>query len=238
MLKIAICDDEREVRETLGFALEKLTENTPDRLVYEFSSGQKAVRWLENHPGEIDLLFLDMEMKDLNGIQTAQAIREFDRNLMLAFVTGYENYVFEGYQTEAMDYLLKPVDMKRLAAVLDRARSRLEKERERYFVFKNMDGIFRFSLEDIVLFYSQGRKVVVSAKNREYSFYEKLDQVEKTLGDSFVRIHQRYLVNPAYVEFIGRNSVRILDKELPISRSLKDKALMALTKAIAEGGIA
>ena len=103
MLKIAICDDEREARETLGFALEKLTENTPDRLVYEFSSGQKAVRWLENHPGEIDLLFLDMEMKDLNGIQTAQAIREFDRNLMLAFVTGYENYVFEGYQTEAMD---------------------------------------------------------------------------------------------------------------------------------------
>ena len=84
----------------------------------------------------------------------------------------------------------------------------------------------------------QGRKVVVSAKNREYSFYKKLDQVEKTLGDSFVRIHQRYLVNPAYVEFIGRNSVRILDKELPISRSLKDKALMALTKAIAEGGIA
>jgi two-component system response regulator LytT len=234
MLKIAICDDEREARETLGFALEKLTENAPDRLVYEFSSGQKAVRWLENHPGEIDLLFLDMEMKDLNGIQTAQAIREFDRNLMLAFVTGYENYVFEGYQTEAMDYLLKPVDMERLAAVLDRARSRLEKERERYFVFKNMDGIFRFSLEDIVLFYSQGRKVVVSAKNREYSFYEKLDQVE----NSFVRIHQRYLVNPAYVEFIGRNSVRILDKELPISRSLKDKALMALTKAIAEGGIA
>lgn len=121
MLRIALCDDEALAREQLSCQIEKLIEDTGSRIVYEFSSARNAVRWLRNHPGEIDLLFLDVEMKDQNGVEAAKAIREFDRNLMLVFITGYPDYVFEGYQAEALDYIIKPADPEHLFEVLSRA---------------------------------------------------------------------------------------------------------------------
>ncbi len=72
------------------------------------------MRWLGSHPGEIDLLFLDVEMPDLNGMETARRIREFNRELKIVFVTGYRDYVFDGYKVGALDYVMKPAETKRL----------------------------------------------------------------------------------------------------------------------------
>lgn len=235
MLRIGLCDDEVEAREAIRFELEKDILAAGEEIVYEFSSGKSAVRWLIKHPGEIDLLFLDVEMDGMNGMETARRIREFDRELLIVFVTGYSDYVFEGYEVGALDYVLKPAFGDKLLRILARVRELLESGRDGTFVFKNTDGTFRMKLRNIDYFYSDKRKVVLAAQGREYPFYSRLDEVQERLGGKFVRIHQRYLVNPMRVEHIGRDAVSIGDTQLPVSRNLKEEALSKLAEAMLGG---
>lgn len=109
MLRIGICDDESDVRDSLRFQLEKILDPKTEEVVYEFSDGLVASNWIQKHPGEIDLLFLDVEMPKQNGMETAKRIRQYDQNISFAFVTGYADYVYEGYEVEAMGYFLKPI---------------------------------------------------------------------------------------------------------------------------------
>ncbi len=239
MLRIGICDDQMEARDTLRFALEKVIREGAEQIVYEFSTGESAVRWLEKHPGEIDLLFLDVEMKGINGMEAAGQIREFDKELCIVFVTGYRDYVFDGYKVNALDYVIKPAGTERLSEVLGRVREKIFDKREENFIFKNPEGTYRIPLENISYFYSDKRKVNVVLKEKDekeaYSFYGKLDQVETQLSGAFVRIHQRYLVNPGQVTYIGGESVTVGGKELPMSRNMKEEATVKLAKAMLGG---
>lgn len=236
MLRIAICDDERSAREALFLQLDKMLDEETEQIVYEFSSGESAVRWLEKHRGEVDLLFLDVEMDGMNGMETALAIREFDSDIILIFVTGYADYVFDGYRVGALDYLMKPADPEKLQGALTRVRRQLFQDREKLYTLKNTEGTYRFRIRDILYFYSDRRKVVLVTKEGEYPFYEKLDAVEEQMEEQFVRIHQRYLVNPEQVSHIGGSTVRIDESELPVSRALKEEAVKKLTKAMLGGG--
>lgn len=232
MLRIAICDDETDFRDALRFCLEKILIEDAEKIVYEFSSGTNAASWLKNHPGEIDLLILDVEMKGLNGMETAEQIRTFDTQLMIVFVTGYADYVFDGYRVGALDYLIKPVTEEKLRQLIGRVREKSAKEEPRTFTLKNMDGTWRFRLSDILYFYSDRRKVILVTSKGEYPFYARLDEIEKQLPRDFVRIHQRYLINPANVDYLGSESVALNGQELPCSRRYREAALPKIARTI------
>ena len=234
MLRIAICDDSVDARDALRLQLEKILWEGAEEIVYEFSTGAGAIRWLENHPGEIDLLFLDVEMTGVNGMEAAEAVRKFDTEIIIVFVTGYADYVFDGYKVNALDYIIKPANAERLLEVLKRVRAQLESKKNDMYLFKNTEGTFRFPVASICYFYSDKRKVVCVCGEKEYSFYAKLDEVEQELTEKFVRIHQRYLVNPQQVEQIGTTSVSVSGKQLPISRALKEDAVKRLARAMLE----
>lgn len=235
MLRIGICDDQIDARDALRLQLEKILREETEEIVYEFSTGQGAVRWLKNHPGEIDLLFLDVEMDGINGMEAARQIRTFDEEILIVFVTGYSDYVFDGYKVNALDYIIKPAGTERLAEVLGRVREQLWKQREEVYVFKTSEGTFRLPFSAIKYFYSDRRKVNLVSKEKEYAFYGKLDEVEGQLDGRFVRIHQRYLVNPDKVTHIGNECVVIEGEELPMSRALKEEAAGRLAKAMLGG---
>lgn len=234
MLRVALCDDESASREALYIQLEKALIEKSEEIVYEFSSGDKALSWLHKHPGEIDLLFLDVEMRGLNGMETAEKIREFDENLIIVFVTGHNDYVFDGYRVGALDYIIKPVSMQKLMELLHRVREKLTQEERQSYIIRNMDGTWRFRLQDILYFYSDKRKVNLVTKSGEYSFYARLNDVEKQLSMRFVRIHQRYLVNPSYVDYLGNDSVTVDGKALPCSRKYKESAAAKLARFMME----
>ena len=132
MLRIAMCDDETEAREALYLLLDQELHEESEQIVYEFSTGTAAANWLQKHPGEIDLLFLDVEMDGMNGMETAKKIRTFDQNLLIVFVTGFADYVFDGYSVGAMDYLMKPVSRGKLQSLLARAGGSGRIYREKY----------------------------------------------------------------------------------------------------------
>lgn len=238
MLRIGICDDQLNARDVLLFELEKILRDESEQIVYEFSTGASAVRWLEKHPGEIDLLFLDVEMDGISGMDAAAQIRNFDKEICLVFVTGYTDYVFDGYKVNALDYVIKPASAKKLFDVLKRVREQLSDKYDKTFSFKNPEGTYRLPLSNIAYFYSDKRKVNIVCTSRErslsYSFYGKLDEVEAKLSHAFVRIHQRYLVNPAHVERIGSENITIAGACLPMSRALKESAAVKLAKAMLE----
>lgn len=240
MLRIAICDDETEARDALRFQLEKIIDDKTEEIVYEFTSGVNAEKWLRKYPGQIDLLFLDVEMDGMNGMDTAERIRTFDANLLIVFVTGYQDYVFDGYRVGALDYVMKPVGVSRLQEVYDRVKHILKERDRRTFIVKNSDGVYRFRYEEILYFYSDRRLVNLVTARGIYPFYEKLDVLEEKMGDSFVRIHQRYLVNGEKVSHIGRTYLNILGQDgeiqtLPISRSLKETAGTKLARIMLIG---
>ncbi|MGI6008111.1 MAG: LytR/AlgR family response regulator transcription factor [Ruminococcus sp.] len=234
MIRIGICDDESRARDALRFQIERLTEEGSEKIVYEFSTGKGAVRWLRNHPGEIDLLFLDVEMPEISGIEAAREIRKFDRNLLIVFVTGYPDFVFEGYRVQAMDYLVKPTEDGKLMEVIERVREKFKRERKDQIVVQNTEGLYRLYRSDILYCYSEKRKVYLVLKDKEISFYGKLGELSEKLGQKFVRVHQRYLVNGRYVEYIGSNFIGIDGIRIPVSRSMKTEATTALARIMLE----
>ncbi|MDE5931731.1 MAG: LytTR family DNA-binding domain-containing protein [Lachnospiraceae bacterium] len=232
MLRVALCDDEAASRDALRILLEKILMEGSEEVVYEFSSGANAVSWLRKHPGEIDLLFLDVEMEGQSGMESAERIREFDTDLMIVFVTGHADYVFDGYRTGALDYLMKPVKTQKLMELLHRVREKMRQEENDIFIVRNTDGLWRFRLHDILYFYSDRRKVILVTKKGEHSFYDKLENVEKRLTERFIRIHQRFLINPEYVDCLNADSVLLNGQELPCSRKYREQTTARIARSL------
>lgn len=204
MLRIGICDDECCARDTLRMAVEQILHNEEGKVIYEFSSGKSAANWVCNHMGEMDLLFLDIEMNGLSGMDAAKSIREQNNDILIVFVTGYVDYVFDGYSVQALGYLLKPVKTAKLQEVLNRGFKILNERESKTFTFQNSDGFYRIPLKNILYFYSDRRLVTLITINGNHSYYCKLDDIEENLDSDFIRIHQRYLVNRNAIERIEK----------------------------------
>lgn len=233
MLRVGICDDEQEMRFALRYKLERILETRGvDCEFYEFSSGDRLMAWYAKHIGTLDLLFLDIEMDGSNGMETAKHLRNDDKNLQMAFVTGHPDYVFDGYAVGALGYLMKPPCADKLEEILSRALFALHMGAEDVYLCRNSEGTYRIPKASILYFSSEKRQVTCVARSRSYTFYAKLEDVSAEVGRGFVRIHQRYLVNGLAVERIAGSTVLLGGATLPISRAYHKEAVLAMTHAL------
>ena len=155
MLRIAICDDNADARLALRSALERLMEERrTEGSFFEFSTGEGLLRWQEKHAGELDLVFLDIEMGELDGMETARRLRSADETLQLVFVTGYTDYVFDGYSVGAAGYLMKPPRPKQLEEVMDRVTAALLGSEEKVFLCRSRETLYRIPRQQIRYFSS------------------------------------------------------------------------------------
>ena len=236
MLRIGICDDSADARIALRAALERaLDRRRGAGTFFEFSSGEGLLRWLEKHAGELDMVFLDIEMGELDGMETARRLRAADEGLQLVFVTGYTDYVFDGYSVGALGYLMKPAQPERLDEVLDRGLEARLREEDKVFLCRSGETMYRIPKKAILYFSSDRRQVSCVSTARTYTFYGKLDEVERTVGDSFVRVHQRYLVRVGAVERMDGGQIFLGEEVLPVSRAHRSAALAALARTALEG---
>ena len=170
MLRIGICDDIYDARLVLRSALERVLEKRRVQgQFWEFSSGEGLLRWLEGHAGELDIVFLDMEMGELDGMETARRLRAADSGLQLVFVTGYADHVFDGYSVGALGYLLKPPKIEQLEAVLDRAQAALVRDLDRAYICRSGDTRYRIPIANILYFVSDRRQVTCVTEGRDYT---------------------------------------------------------------------
>lgn len=236
-LRIGICDDVYDAHLVLRAELERVLESRRMQAqILEFSSGLRLVQWLEKHAGELDLVFLDMEMGDMDGMETARRLRSSDSGLQIVFVTGHDEHVFDGYSVQALGYLLKPPKRGQLEQVLEMAQSALYRELDRAYICRSGEVYYRIPIQKILYFFSDRRQVTCVTTERRYTFYAKLDEVASELGGAFVRIHQRYLVRAGAVESLEAGEVVLLDgTRLPVSRSCRQAALLAMARSELEG---
>lgn len=236
MLRIGICDDSADARIALRAALERALERrrNGEASFFEFSSGEGLLRWMEKHAGELDLVFLDIEMGELGGMETARRLREADEGLGLVFVTGYTDYVFDGYSVGALGYLMKPPKPDQLDGVLLRAAEARLLEGDKVFLCRSGETLYRIPKKTILYFASDRRQVRCVAAARTYTFYGKLDEVERDVGKDFVRVHQRYLVRAGAVDRMEGSSVFVGDEAIPVSRACRSAALAALARTALE----
>lgn len=229
MLQLAVCDDERvfrsDLRKILGTELELCGI---DYHISEFTSGEELIAGLEK--ADCQILFLDIEMKGIDGVETARRLRETKRQMEIIFVTSYADFVFQGYEVRALNYILKPYEPEKIAAVLHTAPEALDIEAEKYYVIDQRGGSIRVPLSSVKYFSSDRRTVHAVTTEQEYTFYEKLSDLETELPDTFVRIHNRYLVHLKYLEAVRQNTAVVDGEELPVSRSCKSGLSIAFAK--------
>lgn len=229
MLQLAVCDDERvfrsDLRKILGTELELCGI---DYHISEFTSGEELIAGLEK--ADCQILFLDIEMKGIDGVEAARRLRETKRQVEIVFVTSYADFVFQGYEVRALNYILKPYEPEKIAAVLHTALEALDIEAEKYYVIDQRGGSIRVPLSSVKYFSSDRRTVHAVTTEQEYTFYEKLSDLETELPDTFVRIHNRYLVHLKYLEAVRQNTAVVDGEELPVSRSCKSGLSIAFAK--------
>lgn len=221
MLRVVCCDDEREMRKALIKIIEpELQLQGMKYQLSEFSSGEDL---LNSQMDAIDLLFLDIEMKDLDGIETAKQLRKVNPHAMIIFITAFADFVFQGYEVRALNYLLKPYNKRKILAVLKDALAELDAEKKHYFIIEQKASVIKMALKDIYYFTSDRRKVTAITTKEPFTFYGKLNDLE--LPDYFLRIHNRYLVNLNHVVHIESTFLYCRQEQLPISRKYR-QALM------------
>ena len=229
MLQLAVCDDEKvfrsDLRKILGTELELCGI---DYHISEFTSGEELIAGLEK--ADCQILFLDIEMKGIDGVETARRLRETKRQMEIIFVTSYADFVFQGYEVRALNYILKPYEPEKIAAVLHTALEALDIEAEKYYVIDQRGGSIRVPLSSVKYFSSDRRTVHAVTTEQEYTFYEKLSDLKTELPDTFVRIHNRYLVHLKYLDAVRQNTAVVDGEELPVSRSCKSGLSIAFAK--------
>lgn len=214
MLKVAICDDEQPIREYL----KKLTEKCTEAEVSLFAEGEKLLAAQTAY----DIILLDISLNGeqdtdgLNGMDVARKIRE-SSNAIIIFVTALREYVFEGYDVGAFHYLLKPIDERKFTEVMDKAVSRVRREKNvEPLVIKINGNYVRIPVKDIVYAENQARKIILHTKNRKketYCFYEKMEVLERKLGECFFRSHRGFLVNLREIARYDNSNIELKNGE-------------------------
>ena len=199
-MRIAICDDEKNIRELIA---NKVAKQYPDAEISFFQSGEELL--LSDEP--IDILFLDIQMSGIDGMETARELRKKDKSVILVFVTAVEEYVFQAFDVGAFNYIVKPIDDGKFSDVLHRAvdewssQNINEKEPEERYVLINNSGVHtKVILDEVVYAEVFNRKVVIHKLDGEIEYYGKMSDLESLAGDSFFRPHRAYLINFKYVE--------------------------------------
>lgn len=225
MFCIAICDDEeyfctKEKELVAGFMNRK---GYPYRIDI-FSSGRELLDSTDLI-SQYDVIFLDINMRELDGIETAKEIRKITRETYIVFVTAFITYAPEGYKVDAIRYLLKDDDCleKAVTECLETIVYKMNYEEQKH-VFEFQEGKLEIFFEDILYIESNLHKLIFHlAGNRKtkYTMYAKLDDMDELLRDSgFCRLHKSYLVNLRYVESIKRYQAELSDgNSLGISKS-------------------
>lgn len=231
MLTIGICDDEATMRRTLRIPLErKLQLMGEEYRILEYDSGEALLS--RSEADTLDILFLDIEMKQLNGMETAQALRRREADTTLIFVTAYPDFVFQGYEVHAFHYILKPCEEKKVADVLEQAVKERAKHGEAFFTVEQKSGIQRIPLKKIAAFCSDRRKVLVLTADGKVEFYGKLNEIEPTLPDYFIRIHNRYLVNLNLVTALSKDGCICAGQDFPVSRTYRQELEIAFARTL------
>ena len=235
MIRIAMVEDEAAVREQLQGYIQRYTRQYGTEFaVTEFSDG---VEILDAYRPVYDIVLLDVEMKHLDGMETARRIRELDRDVVLLFITNMAQYAIKGYAVGALDYVLKPVPYFAFSQQLQKAEEKLRRRARHYLAVPVEGGLRRLDTAQIYYMESEGHRVHFYTEEGEFSAPGALKTFEEKLADlPFARGNSGYLVNLAQVKSVQQGLAQVGPYELQVSRPKRKSFLAALADYIGGEG--
>lgn len=207
---IAICDDEELIREQVKNLVVK---QQPDASVNLYSTGEELLA--ENK--SFDMVFLDIQMDGMNGIEAARKLRERNAQTIVIFITGMREYVFEAFDVHAFQYLLKPIMEEKFREVFLQAEAeagRREKYVEKLLWIKNGKRKLPLKQDDIFYIENRAKKLEIHTREGVVETYAPMKDAEAQLKDSFFRCHRGYLVNMAYITEYDYGSITLTNGDV------------------------
>ena len=217
MIRIAICDDEKHMSDHIrSMVLNFFRKKNREISLRMFSGGEELL----SYNGQIDILFLDIQMKDMDGMETARKLRADKFRGFLVFITVLKEMVFQSFEVQAYDYLVKPVDDKQFEKTMERLYASMQNASEdSLLVQKGYEG--RIIRENEIVFCEIiDRKIYLNLASGEVvDYYERIENLETKLNNRFYRCHRSYLINLKHLKGY-KNGTACMDngKEIPVSR--------------------
>ena len=224
--RIAICDDRQEDREYVRQLTARWAQQRGNQMeMTEFCS---AEQFLFSCPQpDFDLLLLDIEMGEMDGVSLSKQVRRTNELMQIVFITGYSDYITEGYEVAALHYLMKPVKEEKLFAVLDRAVERLHKN-TKVLTLETAEEMVRVPLYQVSALEVQRNYVTVHAR-QDYTVKKSLSELMEQLDERFFRVGRSAVVNLNDISRVTRSDIYLTDgRSIPLPRGAYDKLNRAI----------
>ena len=219
--RIAICDDEQNQIEYITSIVASWSAHEGHGCEIRTFASAEAFLFEYEEDKAYDILLLDVEMKNMNGIELAKRIRKDNNRALFFFISSDFELVCEGYELDALDYLIKTFSVEKATQVLTKAAEKLSVEPPSVVISCEGETVKLYE-SDILYVESFLHYIVIHTKDNEYKIKENISVFENKVSDVFYRIHRSYLVSLKYITRISRTSVNIGNTELPLSRGKYD----------------
>lgn len=217
MIRLAIVEDDKRDMDLLSEYLERYQNETgQEMIINRFTDGDEIV---SGYKGEYDLILMDIQMRFMDGMAAAEQIRKMDEEVTLMFVTNMRQYAIRGYEVEAFDYLVKPIEYFSFSQKLGRALARRKTKESRYIYIPVEEGMQKVNIEEIRYVESIGHWMNYHMLKEVYASRGTLKDLEEMLVSyGFFRIAKGFIVNMKYVDRVQGNNCIINGDSIPISR--------------------
>jgi len=223
MIRSAIIDDEPLSRDVLR----QFIMDHPDLMLSgEYKDALESIPGIEANP--VDLLFLDINLPKLSGINFYKSLTN---KPLVIFTTAYQEFALDGFELNAVDYLMKPIPFDRFLQAIQKVKERLKTQQDSpdHIMLKVDKKLYRTSFEDILFFEAYGDYAKVHFENRVLIITSTMKKMEAELpGGLFVRTHKSFIINTSKVEFIEGNQIKIGDNMIPIGMRYRENLLKQL----------
>lgn len=235
MINIVIIEDSEEDYKYLADGIREYSEKNGEAIsVRHYAS---ALMFLDEYKMDADIIFMDIELPDINGVLASEKLRMRDSDVALVFVTNLAHMAIKGYGVSATDFIVKPVNYYKLSALLGKIIKKVKLNRDDYICLPVERSVVRISLGQIIYVEAEAHRITFHLTDRQITYSGTLTACQKMLPpESFVRCYQSFIVNLKYVKACSGNEIVMTDGSvIPLSRSNR-KEVMAKIAGYFHGG--
>ena len=234
LIHVAIVEDEPLFVQQLKEYIGRYEKDRGRRIkITTFADGEDIT---DDYRGGYDIILMDIQMRFMDGMTAAEKIRTLDHEVIIMFITNMIQYAVRGYEVDAMDYVVKPVEYFAFSQKLDKAIGRMKKAVQTYISVPTEDGLQKLAVSDIYYIESQGHNACYRTARGEFLSRITLKELEDSMGGyGFFRCGKGYLINMKHVDGISGNDCIICGERIPVGRTKKNECVEMLIQYMNEG---
>lgn len=233
MVRIAIVEDDNTYTDVFKKYLDRYGKESGEKFqIFTFQDGEDIV---ENYKAGYDIILMDIEMRFMDGMTSAEEIRKNDSEVVIIFITNMPQYAMKGYAVEALDYVLKPINYFAFSQRIDRALARMKRRMRKYVSIAYKGSVRKIDINQIYYIEVQDHDLIYHTKEGDFSERGTMREIEQNLErDGFFRCNKCYLINLEYVEGFQEGKVLVGNDQVQVSRSRKKELLDVLNNYMNE----